>query len=421
MIAIWMLGATAVPIDFRASGTERQRLAHEFDLFAILEDRKMPAARYESILVDDAWNETIARYERHPLWTSKEGAAALISLTSGTTGRPLGIALDHHGALLRFVLDLSQRFGARLLNPLPLAFSASCSHSFAALIRGSAVYFYPVLSSAQELTEAILRLNAGSVCAVPTIARNLLDITAERSSPIFQGLDAFYCFGAPMGPEEKLRAKRHLCNNFVQEYGSSLCGRMSSLKGSDLEARPDSVGRVLPHVVLQIVDPDDQLLRCTEAGAVRMRSPSMACSLLGEPSASGDKFKGGWAYPGDVGILDKDGFLCLLGRTSDVIIRGGANVHPAEIEAVIAELDGVREVVVTAFTKLPEGEEIAAVVVPSDGLSEAALIAHCRARLSPDKRPREFVFLENLPRNANGKISRQQLRQQIERSQAPKG
>ncbi len=108
----------------------------------------------------------------------------------------------------------------------------------------------------------------------------------------------------------------------------------------------------------------------------------------GSAGDSGDKLKGGWAYPGDLGAIDL-GFLTLVGRTSDLIIRGGANVHPSEVESVIAEHEGVQNVAVVGFTKQPEGEEIAAFVVPSIDLTEAALIAHCRVRLPPDKRPRK--------------------------------
>jgi acyl-CoA synthetase (AMP-forming)/AMP-acid ligase II len=141
----------------------------------------------------------------------------------------------------------------------------------------------------------------------------------------------------------------------------------------------------------------------------------MARSVYGgSATASGDTFKGGWAYPGDIGAFDSDGFLHLLGRTSDLIIRGGANVHPSEVELALSDCEGVQEVAVTGFTKLPEGEEIAAFVVSAGNLTEATLDAHCRTRLPPDKRPRKFVFVSDLPRNANGKVLRSELRKQLE-------
>jgi acyl-CoA synthetase (AMP-forming)/AMP-acid ligase II len=141
----------------------------------------------------------------------------------------------------------------------------------------------------------------------------------------------------------------------------------------------------------------------------------MATTMYGTAArGSGDTLKDGWAYPGDLGSLDEAGFLSLAGRSSDVIIRGGANVHPSEVEAVIAQHESVRDVVVIGFTKLPEGQEIAAFVVSSGDLTEAALYAHCCKRLSPDKRPRKFIFAPDLPRNANGKVLRAELRKRLE-------
>ena len=421
MIALWMLGATAVPMDFRTNAAERTRLAQEFDLAAIVEDRKVPATGYESILVDGSWAELLSRQDGSPVWAGQRQApAAFISLTSGTTGRPKGIVIEHERMLLRSILD-AERLEGPLLLPLPLSFSASRTHAFSALLQGSAVYFYPLLFSAEQLAETILAGEVNSLCAVPTIIRNLFELFGETSAPAFPKLEALYCFGAPMSPAEKIRAQRSLCGNFTQVYGSTNCGRISALSGSELEARAETVGRVLPHVVVQMVNDDDEVLPPGEGGVIRLRSPGMARSLYGgDRSESGDSFKQGWAYPGDIGAIDVDGFLRLLGRTSDLIIRGGANVHPSEVELVVAECEGVRDVAVVGFTKLPEGEEIAAFVVASSNLTEAALDAHCRTRLPPDKRPRKFVFVADLPRNANGKVLRSELRNQLEDQQGYK-
>ena len=191
-----------------------------------------------------------------------------------------------------------------------------------------------------------------------------------------------------MQAEEKLAVRTRLCPNFIQDYGSTVSGCMSSLYGPDLKARPETVGRVQPLVALQVVDDENRLLPPGEVGQIRVRAPGMATTTYGGAARkSGDTLKDGWAYPGDLGALDETGFLSLMGRSSDVIIRGGANVHPSEVEAVIAQHEGVRDlVVVVGFTKLPEGQEIAAFVVSSSDLTEAALDAHCCKRLAPDKR-----------------------------------
>jgi long-chain acyl-CoA synthetase len=247
------------------------------------------------------------------------------------------------------------------------------------------------------------------------VVRNLVELIGEPSGVAFPALEAIFCLGAPMSAAEKLRAKRTLSANFVHVYGATTCGRISALGGADLDMHPDSLGRVLPHTVMQMVDEEDRLLPAGGQGIIRLRTPGMAQRVYGAAGqGAGDGFKDGWAYPGDIGAFDKDGFLHLLGRTSDVIIRGGANVHPSEVERVIEECDGVDDVAVVGFAKLPEGEEIAAFVVSSRNLTEAALDAHCRTRLAPDKRPRKFVFVPDLPRNANGKVLRTELRKQLE-------
>jgi acyl-CoA synthetase (AMP-forming)/AMP-acid ligase II len=415
MVAIWMIRATAVPIDFRASAAERNLLANEFNLYGIIEDRRFPNPGYESILVDGSWPDQIGRHDGSALANDADDAPALIGLTSGTTGRPVGIVIDHACSFMRFTYDNEEQFGALLLNPLPLSFSASRSHTFAALFRGSAVYFYPVLFSPSELVEAISALKATSVCSVPTIVRSWLELASEHSYPLFGALDALYCFGAPMLATEKLEARSLLSNNFVQQYGSSLSGRISTLGGQDLDEKPDTVGRPLGYVWVQVVDESDRVLPAGSAGFVRVRSPGIAMGIYGETMRTdSDRLKDGWAYTGDIGAFDEDGYLSLLARSSDLIIRSGVKVHPAEIEAVLAGHAGVREVAVVGFAQSREGEEIAAFIIPSGVLREADLVAHCRTHLTADKRPRRFVFVTDLPRNAIGKILYKELRERLQ-------
>ena len=418
MLAIWMLGGTAVPIDFRMPLPERDRLAGEFALGAIIEDRQAPAAGLQSIFAGPSWCDIIAQHATTPLWTDKKGGApAMISLSSGTTGQPVGFVLDHEAMLFRSLFEPFHLIGCALLNTLPLSFSASRTYTFGALLQGSTVHFHPILSSPEALREAILQAKVTSVTAVPTTIRNLLALAGERASPLFEDLRALFAVGAPVPSAEKLMAMKFLCRNFVDGYGASACGSISALYGADLEANPDSVGRILTHVAVQIVDDRDEVLPPGQSGAIRVRSPGAASGVVGARSCgSGDTIKQGWAYPGDVGVIDNSGFLRLLGRTTDLIIRGGANVHPAEVEAVIAEHEGVREVAVVGFTHAREGEEIAAFVVPAGDLTELALMAHCRKRLAADKRPRRYIFLPELPRNANGKIIRTLLRQEAEKA-----
>jgi acyl-CoA synthetase (AMP-forming)/AMP-acid ligase II len=403
MVALWMLGAVPVPIDFRSKPDEQAQLASEFQLSAIIGDRQTSQAPFASILIDDSWTDVIAKRDAEPFFEDSQGAPAIISLTSGTTGRPLGIVLGHEELLFR--LESNIKLGRRhphgkLISVIPISFSGSRNHILSQLLDGATIYFYPPLFSAGALIEAVHARGATSLAVVPTILRALLDAPPRDGTYLFPGLDSLYCFGAPILPDEKRRARATLSRHFVEGYSSSLAGRMTVLYGADIDARPETVGRVLPHVTLEIVGEDDRPLPAGEVGAIRVRSPAVARAIYGAAR--------------DTGAVDGDGFLQLMGRSSDMIIRGGVNVHPSEVEAVLAELEGVKDVVVVGFAKSREGEEIAAFVVSSPELTEAALNAHCRGRLLSHKRPRKFVFVSDLPRNANGKILRTELRKRLE-------
>jgi acyl-CoA synthetase (AMP-forming)/AMP-acid ligase II len=117
----------------------------------------------------------------------------------------------------------------------------------------------------------------------------------------------------------------------------------------------------------------------------------------------------GWIYPGDLGALDDNGFLKIVGRTSDMIIRGGAKVYPSEVEGVLAEHAAIAEVAVVGWPDQVLGEEVAAFVVLRSKAEPRELLAYCRSKLQPDKQPREIFIIDALPRNANGKLMRRDL------------
>jgi acyl-CoA synthetase (AMP-forming)/AMP-acid ligase II len=240
------------------------------------------------------------------------------------------------------------------------------------------------------------------------MVRGMLAEAAGTRKPILPDLACIYSGGSDMSVEDKLAAYERLSPGFLHCFTSSITGTCSTLSGADLLARPESDGRIIEGVRLEVVDENDRPLPDGETGAMRVRSIAMARTVLGGAGRSqGDKFKGGWAYTGDLASIS-DGFLSIRGRTGDAIIRGGANVYPSEVEHAIMALAGVRDCAVVGFASEREGQEIAAFVVGS-GLGEDDLVRHCRETLVPDKRPRRFIFVDTLPRNPNGKVLRRDL------------
>lgn len=418
LFALWMLDAVAVPVDFRNRADERQRLAQEFDLTCLLEDRDMGGGAYPSLLWDAALTEDCARQPAQPPLAQAPGLhPAVISLTSGTTARPLGIVMGHRTLLLRalgYAMESDYPMGARFLNAYPLSFSASRHHTLGHLIRGGTVLFHPPTFGAAELAHRVQAEAIDFLFAVPATVSALLEWAGEGAAPVFPGLRMLYCGGSGMTPEDKRRAHARLSPGFLHCFSSSVSGTVSVLAGDDVVARPDSDGRILPTVRVEVVDAEDRPLPAGETGAMRVRSHGMAEALYkGRARETGDRIRDGWAYTGDLAWISADGFLTVVGRTSDLIIRGGANVHPAEVEGAIARLPGVREVAVVGFPDPALGEEIAAFVAGDARVTEAALTAHCRLDLPPDKRPRRFVLVDALPRNANGKVLRRDLRDRL--------
>lgn len=414
LIALWMLGAVPVPIDFRTRAGERETLSKELDLKFLVQHRDNQSPAYQSICIDANWAESISRHATHPLLPEQSSATAIISLTSGTTGRPIGIVLEHSTLLFQLWLkDEIVTRGGRLLSALPLYHSGARNQTLAHLLNGGTVYFHPPLFNGAEFAAAVAKVQATDVYTVPPILRDLLQLSAGRTSPLFNHVEVMFGGGAPMSAEEKREVRQTICANLVEGYSSTMVGGITLLHPKDMDQHSESVGRVLAPVLVQIVDENDEPLPAGEAGMIRVRSPGMAHTIYGGATrAGGDRIKAGWVYPGDIGVLDRDNFLSIRGRASEMIIRNGVNVHPSEVEAVLIAIPGVRDAAVVGYPAQREGEEIAAFVVTSEPISEAQLTSTCRIGLAPDKRPRKFIFVQQLPRNASGKVVKSLLVEQ---------
>ncbi|MBY6202845.1 AMP-binding protein [Maritalea mobilis] len=417
MMAAWMLDAVAVPVDFRLRGEDRARLVADFDLAVLFEDRPMPGQDYASIQWTPEFEEDCARQPSTPLPT-QGGNPALISLSSGTTGRPLGVVISHRTMMMRMLsysMECAYPTGAKFLNAFPLSFSASRNHTLAHLMRGGTIHFHPPTFGASELAERINAEGMTFVFAVPATVSALLEIAGEREGPLFPSVEMIYCGGSAISAQDMIAAHEKLSPNVIHCYSSTLTGTVSVLSGENVRARAQTSGKILPTVRLEVVDPNGDPLPVGETGALRVRSPGLADGFYNaRDREDGDRIRDGWGYTGDIGHIDEAGFLTIEGRTTDMIIRGGLNVFPAEVEAVVENLDGVSEAVAVGFPDKAMGEEIAVFVVPRAGnLAEADIFAQCQLALPPGKRPSRVEIVESLPRNTNGKILRRDLKARL--------
>jgi acyl-coenzyme A synthetase/AMP-(fatty) acid ligase len=210
--------------------------------------------------------------------------------------------------------------------------------------------------------------------------------------------------GSPLHPDERRAIRERITPHFYETYATTEGGGVSLLTPDDQIRRGDSVGRAMFGVELQVVDADDAPVELGKTGILRYRSPGCATRFYGETADAPQMFRHGWFYPGDLGALDEEGYLFLKGRIKEMIIRGGVNIYPNEIEAILLAHPAIAEAAVVAQPSREMGEEVAAFVIARASVAEADLIAHCRAQLAPYKVPRTIRIVDALPKSSLGKI-----------------
>jgi acyl-CoA synthetase (AMP-forming)/AMP-acid ligase II len=218
--------------------------------------------------------------------------------------------------------------------------------------------------------------------------------------------------GSALHADER-RALRALCPGFVEYYSSTEGGGVSYLTSEDPETFSESVGRPVFGVEVQCVDENDQPLQAGGIGRIRYRGPAVADGFWNDPEASRESFRDGWWYPGDLGTLDEHGYLYLKGRAKDMIIRGGINIYPAEVEAVLQAHPAVADSAVVGWPSREFNEEVAAFVILKGAAPDSTLATElrelCRWRMAPYKVPREVFVVQDFPRNALGKVIKAEL------------
>jgi acyl-coenzyme A synthetase/AMP-(fatty) acid ligase len=181
------------------------------------------------------------------------------------------------------------------------------------------------------------------------------------------------------------------------------------LRSEDIGSHASSVGQPHSLAEVQVVDDTDRPLPLGEAGKLRFRGPALASPLDEPGQPANPAFRDGWYFPGEIATLDDRGYIHLTGRVSELIMRHGAKIHPAEVEAVLQRHPDVLECAVVGHRAANNEEEVIAFLVGHRPLELAAIVAHCRTHLAPTQRPQRFHFVEALPKNSSGKVDKKAL------------
>ena len=342
-----------------------------------------------------------------------ESDTAVILYTSGTTGVPKGAELTHAN-LLRNSTLATQLFGIRsdavTLGVLPLfhSFGQTCAQN-ATITAGGTLTLIPRFEPDKAL-EVIERDRVNVFFGVPTMYGAMLH-SPNRDRHDVSSLSMCGSGGAAM-PVELMRAfEQHFDCIILEGYGLSETSPVASFNHPGRERKPGSIGTPLEGVELRLVDDDDNDVPEGEVGEIVIRGHNVMKGYLGRPDATAEALRGGWFHSGDIGRRDEDGYYYIVDRKKDMIIRGGFNVYPREIEEVLYEHPAVREAAVIGIPDEEHGEEVAAAVALKDGASATPdeLREYVKSQVAAFKYPRKVWLVDDLPKGPTGKILRREI------------
>ncbi|HKL64357.1 MAG TPA: class I adenylate-forming enzyme family protein [Woeseiaceae bacterium] len=408
------LGAVILPVDHRWTVAEQLEVAHAFDARCVLTDQT--DARYGDFPVlqpDEAWYQS-PRAALPPMPEDGD-LPVLVSLSSGTTGRPKGALVTHRQLYERFVaqwVTLGIDGGDRFVALTPLYFGAGRSFGMCLLAAGGTVVLDPPPHKPEELVAAINGSRATAAFLVPTLLRRLLPL-AGGEAPLLPHLKLLISSGAVLHAAEAREISAKLTPRLLSYYASSEGGGISALQPREVADHADTVGRPVFRVEVEILDGEGRPVAVGETGRLRYRGPGVATRFLDEDGTEHEADEGGWFCPGDLACRGPDGHLTLRGREKDVIIRGGANLYPGEIENALLAHPEITEAAVVARPCAQLGEEPVAFVCGA-GTDEQAVLAWCSARLAPYKVPAAVIFVDELPKSSLGKILKKDLAERLQ-------
>jgi long-chain acyl-CoA synthetase len=373
-------------------------------------------------------NEPMARALDDPAW---------LFYTSGTTGRPKGVVITHGNlaAMTRcFLADVEAIApGDAILHPAPLSHGSGLYalphvHSGAVNVIPESGAFEP-----DEVLDLLARWDRACFFAAPTMLKRLVAAPALGHARVDR-LKSIVCGGAPLYVADAKAALAALGPRLAQIYGQGespmTITAMNRHVVADAAARGDdarlgSVGIAQTGMEVRVADANDAPLPIGAVGEVLVRGPAVMPGYWGNPEATRAALAHGWLHTGDVGSLDADGFLTLMDRSKDLIISGGSNIYPREVEEVLQRHPDVAEVAVVGRAHADWGEEVVACVVARAGAAgdasaqrqlDAALDRLCLDHIARFKRPKAYVFLPELPKNNTGKVLKTALRERLNES-----
>jgi fatty-acyl-CoA synthase len=361
--------------------------------------------------------------ERPPEREVTEGDDAYQMYTSGTTGRPKGAVLTHRAVLAQLhqgLLGFGAQPGERALIVAPMYHAAAALTSFVTVQIGGTLWIQDDFVPA-EVVRALSEERIAFAMLVPAMIQFCLVGVPDVAERRYDDLRLIIYGASPISEQTLRRAIEVFGCDFLQGYGmTETTAAATYLFPADhrraLGGEPHlllSAGRPLLGTEVRIVDEHDQPVPNGTIGEVAVRGPQLMRGYWNLPAPSAEALRGGWMHTGDAGLLDEEGYLFIQDRVKDMVVSGGENVYPREVEDVLFQHPAVADVAVIGVPDERFGEAVKAIVVLKEGeiITAEALLEFCKGRLGGYKRPRSVDFVDVLPRNPSGKVLKKDLRE----------
>lgn len=346
------------------------------------------------------------------LHSVSEDKLALLLYTSGTTGRPKG-AMISHGNLLASIQSLHEAWqwtpDDKLLHLLPLFHvHGLVVAQFGALYANACTVFMPPKWTPDEVVATWNRREISICMMVPTIVYRLLSV---EKVPLLPSLRLVTSGSAPLSIHAHRKFQSTFGRHIVERYGMTEVGIVLSNPYPNGQ-RAGTVGFPLGQMRFKIVDSNGNECEIGEVGELLISGPSVISGYWEQPDATERTIENGWLRSGDLASLDGDGYYSIVGRSKDLIISGGFNVYPTEVERVLLDLNGVEQVAVVGLLDEEWGEVVVAVVIGNASWGDIQQVS--KIMLAPYKRPKYLVQVQEFPRNAMGKVQKAKIREYVQ-------